>query len=120
MNLVSIHSVLLAQGLTAFKLYSFPGISTHLGRALATISVFMDMLNHLGNNAHYVFDFVFQTGPKGVLTDWREYKRLETEKREDQEKQRLELAKKLSITCRSEVQYFSHLDHSSLYTVKHQ
>ncbi|XP_041347705.1 phosducin-like protein [Gigantopelta aegis] len=41
------------------------------------------------------------TGPKGVMTDWREFKRLETEKREDQEKQKLELAKKLSLTCRS-------------------
>ncbi|ESO85203.1 hypothetical protein LOTGIDRAFT_221428, partial [Lottia gigantea] len=41
------------------------------------------------------------TGPKGVLTDWREYKRLETEKRENQEKERQALAKKLTLTCRS-------------------
>ncbi|KAI8771713.1 phosducin-like protein [Biomphalaria glabrata] len=41
------------------------------------------------------------TGPKGVIKDWREYKRLETEKREEQERERLQLAKKLTLTCRS-------------------
>ncbi|KAL3875736.1 hypothetical protein ACJMK2_033657 [Sinanodonta woodiana] len=41
------------------------------------------------------------TGPKGVINDWREYKRLETEKRVEQEKERQALAKKLQITCRS-------------------
>ncbi len=43
-----------------------------------------------------------RTGPKGVLEDWRRYKQLETEKREEQEVERLELAKKLALTCRSE------------------
>ncbi|XP_005095941.1 phosducin-like protein [Aplysia californica] len=44
---------------------------------------------------------VTNTGPKGVLKDWREFKRLETEKREEQEKDKLSLAKKLTLTCRS-------------------
>ena len=42
------------------------------------------------------------TGPKGVLGDWRRYKQLEVEKREENEKERLDLAKKLSLNCRSE------------------
>ncbi|OWF53223.1 phosducin-like protein [Mizuhopecten yessoensis] len=41
------------------------------------------------------------TGPKGVINDWREFKRLENEKRETQEKEKLALMKKLSMTCRS-------------------
>lgn len=41
------------------------------------------------------------TGPKGVLKDWKRYKQLEAEKREEQERERLELIKKLSLTCRS-------------------
>lgn len=41
------------------------------------------------------------TGPKGVLKDWQRYKQLEAEKREEQEKERIELIKKLSLTCRS-------------------
>lgn len=41
------------------------------------------------------------TGPKGVINDWREFKRLETEKREEQEREKQALLKKLSITCRS-------------------
>ncbi|KAK2587698.1 hypothetical protein KPH14_003813 [Odynerus spinipes] len=41
------------------------------------------------------------TGPKGVIKDWQRYKQLEAEKREEQEKERLEIIKKLSITCRS-------------------
>lgn len=45
----------------------------------------------------------FQTGPKGVIKDWREYKRLEVEKREEQERIRNQLAKKLTLTCRSHV-----------------
>ncbi|ELU15987.1 hypothetical protein CAPTEDRAFT_171124 [Capitella teleta] len=42
------------------------------------------------------------TGPKGVLQDWRRFKQLETEKREEQEIERMELAKKLSVSCRSQ------------------
>ncbi|XP_060063817.1 phosducin-like protein [Ylistrum balloti] len=41
------------------------------------------------------------TGPKGVINDWREFKRLESERRETQEKEKLALMKKLSMTCRS-------------------
>ncbi|CAL7943165.1 unnamed protein product [Xylocopa violacea] len=41
------------------------------------------------------------TGPKGVIKDWQRYKQLQAEKREAQEKERLDLIKKLSLTCRS-------------------
>jgi hypothetical protein len=41
------------------------------------------------------------TGPKGVLKDWQRFKQLETEKRKEQEAERLALMKKLSLTCRS-------------------
>ncbi|KAF2350177.1 Phosducin thioredoxin-like domain [Trinorchestia longiramus] len=41
------------------------------------------------------------TGPKGVLKDWRNFKQMETEKRKEKEKERLQLAKKLALTCRS-------------------
>ncbi|CAD1469036.1 unnamed protein product [Heterotrigona itama] len=41
------------------------------------------------------------TGPKGVIKDWQRYKQLQAEKREEQEKERLQLIKKLSLTCRS-------------------
>lgn len=42
------------------------------------------------------------TGPKGVIEDWRRYKQLERENREDQEKEKVELAKKLAMTCRTD------------------
>lgn len=41
------------------------------------------------------------TGPKGVLEDWRRFKQLETESKVEQEAERLALMKKLSVTCRS-------------------
>ncbi|XP_064632942.1 phosducin-like protein [Lineus longissimus] len=41
------------------------------------------------------------TGPKGVINDWRRFKQLENEKRDGAEEEKLELMKKLSITCRS-------------------
>ncbi|CAG2232491.1 Phosducin-like protein [Mytilus edulis] len=41
------------------------------------------------------------TGPKGVINDWREFKRLETEKKGEQERERQALLKKLSMSCRS-------------------
>ncbi|XP_044737648.1 phosducin-like protein [Chrysoperla carnea] len=41
------------------------------------------------------------TGPKGVIKDWQRFKQLETESRIEQEKERIELIKKLSLTCRS-------------------
>ncbi|XP_071961417.1 phosducin-like protein [Antedon mediterranea] len=42
-----------------------------------------------------------KTGPKGVIADWRRYKQLENEKREQQEVERKALHKKLALTCRS-------------------
>lgn len=41
------------------------------------------------------------TGPKGVIKDWQRFKQLETEKRESEEREKLELIKKLSISARS-------------------
>ncbi|XP_057328993.1 phosducin-like protein [Microplitis mediator] len=41
------------------------------------------------------------TGPKGVLKDWQRFKQLESEKKAEQERERLLLIKKLSLTCRS-------------------
>lgn len=43
------------------------------------------------------------TGPKGVLRDWQRFKQLESEKREQQEQERLQLIKKLSLTCKSDL-----------------
>eukprot|EP00093_Oithona_nana_P004871 04871.XXX_251655_253362_1 [CDS] Oithona nana genome sequencing. len=42
------------------------------------------------------------TGPKGVIEDWRRYKQLETEKRAENEREKVALAKKLALTCRSD------------------
>uniref|UniRef100_A0A224XH67 Putative conserved phosducin-like protein n=1 Tax=Panstrongylus lignarius TaxID=156445 RepID=A0A224XH67_9HEMI len=39
------------------------------------------------------------TGPKGVISDWQRYKQLESEKRQEEELERIELAKKLCLTC---------------------
>ncbi|XP_030624854.1 phosducin-like protein [Chanos chanos] len=41
------------------------------------------------------------TGPKGVINDWRKYKQLETEQRVEQQKEMEKLIKKLSMTCKS-------------------
>lgn len=41
-----------------------------------------------------------------MINDWREFKRLETERRAEQEKEKQALAKKLSMTCRSHVSHF--------------
>ncbi|KAF7696848.1 phosducin-like protein [Silurus meridionalis] len=41
------------------------------------------------------------TGPKGVINDWRKYKQLETEQRAEQQKEMERLIKNLSMTCRS-------------------
>ncbi|XP_015587772.1 phosducin-like protein [Cephus cinctus] len=41
------------------------------------------------------------TGPKGVIKDWQRFKQLEVEKRAEQERERIELMKKLTLTCRS-------------------
>lgn len=41
------------------------------------------------------------TGPKGVLKDWQRYKQLENEKRVDDEKEKIALMKKLTLTVQS-------------------
>nr|XP_028576066.1 phosducin-like protein isoform X3 [Podarcis muralis] len=41
------------------------------------------------------------TGPKGVINDWRRFKQLETEQREEQCREMKRLIQKLSMTCRS-------------------
>lgn len=42
------------------------------------------------------------TGPKGVLEDWRRYKQLEAENRKEMEKERVALAKKLTLSVKTE------------------
>ncbi|CAG9087518.1 hypothetical protein JYU34_021372 [Plutella xylostella] len=42
------------------------------------------------------------TGPKGVLEDWRRFKQLEAENRKELEKERIALAKKLTLSTRTE------------------
>lgn len=44
------------------------------------------------------------TGPKGVVQDWQLYKQLEEQDREENEKQKLELAKKLCLTASSKAE----------------
>ncbi|CAG9856687.1 unnamed protein product [Phyllotreta striolata] len=41
------------------------------------------------------------TGPKGVIKDWQRYKQLETEKRVQDEQEKIALMKKLTLTVRS-------------------
>ena len=57
---------------------------------------------NINNNDMFFWFFSDQpnTGPKGVVADWRRYKQLETEKRAENERERLALAKKLALTCR--------------------
>lgn len=43
------------------------------------------------------------TGPKGVINDWRKYKQLEVEQRQEQKMEMERLIKKLSMTCRSDL-----------------
>lgn len=47
--------------------------------------------------------FSINTGPKGVINDWRRFKQLETEQREEQCQEVEKLIKKLSMTCRSQL-----------------
>lgn len=42
------------------------------------------------------------TGPKGVIKDWQRYKQLESEQREEREREKLTLIQRLSMTCRPE------------------
>lgn len=46
---------------------------------------------------------VFNSGPKGVINDWRKYKQLEVEQRQEQKNEMERLIKKLSMTCRSDL-----------------
>lgn len=41
------------------------------------------------------------TGPKGVIKDWQRFKQLEIEKRAEQDREKLALMKKLTLTCRT-------------------
>ncbi|CAI9532367.1 unnamed protein product [Staurois parvus] len=41
------------------------------------------------------------TGPKGVINDWRRYKQMETEQNAEQRREMEQLIKKLSMTCKS-------------------
>ncbi|XP_071979685.1 phosducin-like protein [Engystomops pustulosus] len=43
------------------------------------------------------------TGPKGVINDWRRYKQLETEQNEEQKRELEQLVKRLSMTCKSQL-----------------
>ncbi len=38
-----------------------------------------------------------------MINDWRQFKKLETERRAEQEREKLQLIKKLSMSCRSHV-----------------
>ena len=42
------------------------------------------------------------TGPKGVMEDWRRFKQLERENREEAAAEQAKLAKKLAMTCRTD------------------
>ncbi|KAF7386915.1 phosducin-like protein [Vespula maculifrons] len=43
------------------------------------------------------------TGPKGVIKDWQRFKQIETEKQAVLAKERIELIKKLSLSCRTDL-----------------
>lgn len=43
------------------------------------------------------------SGPKGVINDWRKYKQLEVEQKQEQKKEMERLIKKLAMTCRSDL-----------------
>ncbi|XP_066587234.1 phosducin-like protein [Prorops nasuta] len=44
------------------------------------------------------------TGPKGVLKDWQQYKKAEAEKRIEEDQKRLSMIKKISLTCQSSLE----------------
>ena len=48
-------------------------------------------------------EILFQTGPKGVIEDYRRYRQLAAEQREEKKAELEALAKKFSITCQSSV-----------------
>uniref|UniRef100_A0A1B6CQV0 Phosducin domain-containing protein n=1 Tax=Clastoptera arizonana TaxID=38151 RepID=A0A1B6CQV0_9HEMI len=43
------------------------------------------------------------TGPKGVIKDWQRFKQLEVEQKKEQYAERIQLMKKLSLTCSSKL-----------------
>lgn len=43
------------------------------------------------------------TGPKGVLKDWQQYKQIQSEQRMEREREKLELIERLAFTCRSDL-----------------
>ncbi|EDV25412.1 uncharacterized protein TRIADDRAFT_55484 [Trichoplax adhaerens] len=51
-----------------------------------------------------------KTGPKGVIEDFRRYKQLEKEKRHDNDREKAELAKKLSMVCNTQQQEEDDID----------
>lgn len=44
------------------------------------------------------------TGPKGVLSDWQKYKQLEHEKRNEEQREQIEMMKKLTLTVRTSLE----------------
>lgn len=50
-----------------------------------------------------VMAFFSNSGPKGVINDWRKYKQLEVEQKQEQKKEMERLIKKLSMSCRSDL-----------------
>lgn len=54
-------------------------------------------------SAEQMIYFYIFSGPKGVINDWRKYKQLEVEQKQEQEKEMERLFKKLSMTCRSDL-----------------
>ena len=51
-----------------------------------------------------------QTGPKGVIQDYRRYKQLETEQRKEKEKEIRALAQKFSVSCQSSVSCYHYIN----------
>ena len=70
----------------------------------------MLMILHDNRSLNIVICFVLtlflQTGPKGVIQDYRRYKQLETEQRKEKEKEMKLLAEKFSVSCQSSVSCF--------------
>ena len=54
-----------------------------------------------------------QTGPKGVIQDYRRYKQLETEQRKEKEKEMKKLAEKFSVSCQSSVSWLVFIIYNS-------
>lgn len=50
---------------------------------------------------HRSHPYPCRSGPKGVIQDWRRFKQLETEQREEQCREMERLIQKLSMSCRS-------------------